>query len=63
MRWALRPDKMACHSTSFGVGLDTPVETTAIYANAIGEEERNLARRAWCSLEFIISDQGNIGIE
>lgn len=27
------------------------IETTAIYAGAIGEEERNLARRAWKSLE------------
>jgi integrase len=27
------------------------IETTAIYASAIGEEERNLARRVWQSLE------------
>ncbi|HEY1707218.1 MAG TPA: site-specific integrase [Rhizomicrobium sp.] len=27
------------------------IETTAIYASAIGEEERNLARRMWSSLE------------
>lgn len=31
------------------------IETTAIYASAIGEEERNLARRAWSSLEPGIS--------
>jgi integrase/recombinase XerD len=30
------------------------LETTAIYAGAIGEEERNLARRAWSSLELVI---------
>lgn len=30
------------------------IETTAIYASAIGDEERNLARRAWSSLEFAI---------
>lgn len=30
------------------------IETTAIYAGAIGEEERNLARRAWKSLEGLI---------
>jgi integrase len=28
------------------------IETTAIYASAIGDEERNLARRAWSSLEL-----------
>jgi site-specific recombinase XerD len=27
------------------------LETTAIYAGALGDEERNLARRAWSSLE------------
>lgn len=27
------------------------IETTAIYAGAIGDEERNLARRAWKSIE------------
>jgi len=31
------------------------IETTAIYANAIGDEERNLARRAWSSLELAIT--------
>lgn len=31
------------------------IETTAIYASAIGDEERNLARRAWSSLELAIS--------
>lgn len=30
------------------------LETTAIYAGAIGDEERNLARRAWSSLELAI---------
>jgi site-specific recombinase XerD len=30
------------------------IETTAIYASAIGDEERNLARRAWSSLELAI---------
>jgi site-specific recombinase XerD len=30
------------------------IETTVIYASAIGDEERNLARRAWCSLEPVI---------
>jgi integrase len=30
------------------------IETTAIYASAIGDEERNLARRAWGSLELAI---------
>lgn len=29
------------------------LETTAIYAGAIGEEERNLARRAWKALEAV----------
>jgi integrase/recombinase XerD len=32
------------------------LETTAIYAGAVGEEERNLARRAWGSLELAIPD-------
>jgi site-specific recombinase XerD len=32
------------------------IETTAIYASAIGEEERNLAKRAWSSLELAIPD-------
>jgi site-specific recombinase XerD len=32
------------------------IETTAIYASAIGEEERNLARRAWSSIELTIAD-------
>jgi integrase/recombinase XerD len=32
------------------------IETTAIYASAIGDEERNLARRAWSSLELAISN-------
>jgi integrase len=31
------------------------IETTAIYSGALGEEERNLARRAWSSLEMIIA--------
>jgi len=31
------------------------IETTAIYAGAIGQEERNLAKRAWHSLEPAIS--------
>ncbi len=30
------------------------LETTAIYAGALGEEERNLARRAWSSIETAI---------
>jgi len=30
------------------------IETTAIYAGAIGDEERELARRAWSSLELAI---------
>jgi len=30
------------------------IETTAICASAIGDEERNLARRAWSSLELAI---------
>lgn len=30
------------------------LETTAIYSGALGEEERNLARRAWESLEGTI---------
>jgi len=29
------------------------IETTAIYAGAIGEEERPLAKRAWRSLESV----------
>ena len=33
------------------------IETTAIYASAIGEEERNLARRAWSSLELALPDR------
>lgn len=32
------------------------IETTAIYASAIGDEERKLARRAWSSLERAIPD-------
>jgi integrase len=31
------------------------IETTAIYAGAIGEEERNLAKRAWKSIEIAIT--------
>jgi integrase/recombinase XerD len=30
------------------------IETTAIYASAIGDEKRNLAHRAWSSLELAI---------
>lgn len=37
------------------------IETTAIYAGAIGDEERNLARKAWSSLELAIP--GSIGVE
>jgi|HubBroStandDraft_5_1064220.scaffolds.fasta_scaffold07285_4 integrase/recombinase XerD len=36
------------------------IETTAIYASAIGEEERNLARRAWSSLELTLPDRTNV---
>ncbi len=32
------------------------IETTAIYASAIGDEERNLARKAWSSLELAITE-------
>lgn len=35
------------------------IETTAIYASAIGDEERNLARRSWSSLELAIPDRPN----
>jgi len=35
------------------------LETTAIYAGALGEEERNLARRGWKSLEAAIPYQKN----
>ena len=35
------------------------IETTAIYASAIGDEERNLVRRAWSSLELAIPDRTN----
>lgn len=34
------------------------IETTAIYASAVGDEERNLARRVWSSLEFAIPTFG-----
>jgi integrase/recombinase XerD len=37
------------------------LETTAIYASAVGDEERNLARKAWSSLELAIPDV--IGVE
>jgi integrase/recombinase XerD len=33
------------------------LETTAIYSGALGEEERNLARRAWTTLESAFPDQ------
>lgn len=33
------------------------IETTAIYAGAIGDEERNLARKAWNALELAIPDK------
>ena len=33
------------------------IETTAIYASAIGDEERNLARRAWSPLEQALSER------
>jgi len=33
------------------------IETTAIYASAIGDEERNLARKAWSSLELAIPER------
>ena len=33
------------------------IETTAIYAGTIGDEERNLALRAWSSLELAIPDR------
>ena len=32
------------------------IETTAIYASAIGDEERNLVRRTWSSLELAIPE-------
>lgn len=32
------------------------IETTAIYASAIGDEERNLARKSWSSLELAIPE-------
>jgi len=35
------------------------IETTAIYASAIGEEERNLAKRSWSSLELAIPERGS----
>jgi|SRR5579862_5493278 len=35
------------------------IETTAIYASAIGDEERNLARRAWSSLELAIPEHSS----
>jgi integrase len=35
------------------------IETTAIYASAIGDEERNLARRSWSSLELAIPDRND----
>jgi integrase len=35
------------------------IETTAIYASAISDEERNLARRAWGSLELAIPERAN----
>lgn len=37
------------------------LETTAIYAGALGDEERDLARRSWKSLEDVIADQGSDG--
>lgn len=33
------------------------IETTAIYAGAIGQEERNLARKAWKNLESQFADR------
>jgi integrase/recombinase XerD len=33
------------------------IETTSIYANALGDEERNLARRAWSLLERTIPER------
>jgi integrase len=36
------------------------IETTAIYASAIGDEERNLARRGWSSLELAIPERTSI---
>jgi integrase/recombinase XerD len=33
------------------------LETTAIYASAVGDEERNLARRAWGALDLAIPDR------
>ncbi|HTT83067.1 MAG TPA: hypothetical protein VMF67_06280 [Rhizomicrobium sp.] len=35
------------------------IETTAIHASAIGDEERNLAGRAWSSLELALPDRTN----
>ena len=37
----------------------TRIETTAIYASAIGDEERNLARKPWSSLESAIPALGS----
>ncbi|HEY4112913.1 MAG TPA: site-specific integrase [Rhizomicrobium sp.] len=39
------------------------IETTAIYASAIGDEERNLARRAWSSLELALRNQNNLSAQ
>lgn len=35
------------------------IETTAIYANALGKEERSLAERTWRSLNFDSTPSGN----
>lgn len=32
------------------------IETTAVYASAIGDEERNLAKKTWSSLELAIPE-------
>lgn len=36
------------------------IETTAIYAGAIGEEERKLAQRAWSALEAALSPSNGL---
>jgi hypothetical protein len=38
------------------------IKTTAIFASAIGDEERNLARRAWSSLEPAIPDRTDLTV-
>jgi hypothetical protein len=62
---SLRSETMRRHSTLLASRLrgwlgHARIETTAIHASAIGDDERNPARPAWSSPELAIPDRINL---